>query len=252
MRIPRCYLDQPLAVGREISLDERAHRHVVQVLRLRTGAPLILFNGEGGEYTATLTQAERRTSAVRIETHASRETRPVLPITLAQGIAKGDRMDYSLQKATELGVSRIQPVITRRTVGGDDDRRLDKRMAHWRGVIISACEQCGRNDIPELLPPAPLAGWLGGYRAGLDANRHGGLGLVLDPRATHGLTDIGDEPASVILLIGPEGGLDENEIGQAIHEGMTPVRLGPRVLRTETAGVAALAVIQALWGDLGH
>ncbi|MCG5512271.1 16S rRNA (uracil(1498)-N(3))-methyltransferase [Ectothiorhodospira shaposhnikovii] len=250
MRVPRCYLDHPLAVGREVDLDERAHRHVVQVLRLRTGAPLILFNGDGAEYTATLIQAERRASAARIEARVPRDTRPTLPVTLAQGIAKGDRMDYGLQKATELGVSRIQPVITRRTVGGDDERRLDKRMAHWRGVIISACEQCGRNDIPELLPPMPLTHWLGAYRSGPGAEEQA-LGLVLDPRATHGLTGIRNRPASIHLLIGPEGGLEENEIGQAVHEGMTPVRLGPRILRTETAGVAALAVIQALWGDLG-
>ncbi|EHQ51799.1 hypothetical protein ECTPHS_03844 [Ectothiorhodospira sp. PHS-1] len=250
MRVPRCYLDHPLAVGREVALDERVHRHVVQVLRLRTGAPLILFNGDGAEYTATLIQAERRASAARIEARVPRDTRPALPVTLAQGIAKGDRMDYGLQKATELGVSRIQPVITRRTVGGDDERRLDKRMTHWRGVVISACEQCGRNDIPELLPPMPLTRWLGAYRSGPGAEEQA-LGLVLDPRATHGLTGIRDRPASIHLLIGPEGGLEENEIGQAIHEGMTPVRLGPRILRTETAGVAALAVIQALWGDLG-
>ncbi|SEP76750.1 16S rRNA (uracil1498-N3)-methyltransferase [Ectothiorhodospira magna] len=245
MRVPRCHLDHPLAVGQEVALDERTHRHLVQVLRLRTGAPLVLFNGDGAEYTATLIQAERRASAARIEARIPRDTRPILPVTLVQGIAKGDRMDYSLQKATELGVSRIQPVITRRTVGGDDQRRLDKRMAHWRGVIISACEQCGRNDIPELLPPLPLTH----YRRGPGAEA---LGLVLDPRATHGLTGISDPPAAVTLLIGPEGGLEENEIGQAVHEGMTPIRLGPRILRTETAGVAALAVIQALWGDLGR
>lgn len=237
-----------MATGQEIPLDERTHRHVVQVLRLRAGAPLILFNGQGGEYTATLVQAERRASRVRVEAHAPRDTQPPLPITLVQGISKGDHMDFALQKATELGVSRIQPVISQRTVGGDNEQRLAKKMTHWLGIIISASEQCGRNEIPHLLPPQPLEGWLSEYGATPD---NPDLGLVLDPMAPSNLTDITVKPASVTLLIGPEGGLEEREIGQAIHVGMRQARLGPRILRTETAGMATLAVLQALWGDLG-
>ncbi|MCG5494606.1 16S rRNA (uracil(1498)-N(3))-methyltransferase [Ectothiorhodospira variabilis] len=253
MRIPRCFIDQPLQTGEEIALDERAHRHVVQVLRLRVGAPLILFNGEGGEYAVTLTQAERRASRVHIDEHRPRDTRPALRVTLLQGIAKGDRMDYSLQKATELGVSRIQPLVARRSVTHDDPKRMQKRLDHWRGVIISACEQSGRTDIPKLLPPLPLSQWLD-ERPGREAQEVASWSLVLDPEATSGLGDLAasrDQPRAVTLLIGPEGGLEEGEIAQARHCGLSPVRLGPRVLRTETAGVAALAIIQSLWGDMG-
>ncbi|MCG5534762.1 16S rRNA (uracil(1498)-N(3))-methyltransferase [Ectothiorhodospira mobilis] len=247
MRIPRCFLPHTLKPGEEIPLDERAHRHVVQVLRLRPGAPLVLFNGEGGEYEATLCAAGRRDSRVRVERHHPRDTRPALPVTLVQGLAKGDRMDYSLQKATELGVTRIQPVITRRSVTSDDPRRLEKRTAHWRGVVLSACEQSGRNDLPTVAEPMPLARWLEGQDAAAEDSLH----IVLSPEAPTGLRGLHPRPTAVTLLIGPEGGLEEAEIGQAVHTGFTPVRLGPRVLRTETAGVAALAVIQALWGDLG-
>lgn len=254
MRIPRCFIDQPLQTGDEIALDERAHRHVVQVLRLRLGAPLVLFNGTGGEYAATLTQAERRASRVRIDEHHPRDTRPALRVTLLQGIAKGDRMDYSLQKATELGVSRIQPLVARRSVTHDDPKRMNKRLDHWRGVIISACEQSGRTDIPELLPPLPLSQWLDEWHPGGRDEDPTSWSLVLDPEAASGLGDLAaskDRPRAVTLLIGPEGGLDEQEIAQARHCGLSPVRLGPRVLRTETAGVAALAIIQSLWGDMG-
>ncbi|MGM0677489.1 16S rRNA (uracil(1498)-N(3))-methyltransferase [Ectothiorhodospira marina] len=254
MRIPRCFLDQPLQTGDEIALDERAHRHVVQVLRLRVGAPLVLFNGEGGEYAATLTLAERRASRVRIDEHRSRDTRPALGVTLLQGIAKGDRMDYSLQKATELGVSRIQPLVAKRSVTHEDPKRMNKRQEHWRGVIVSACEQSGRTDIPELLPPLPLSHWLDTQHPGRTDEDTASWSLVLDPEATSSLGDLAASkarPQAVTLLIGPEGGLDEREISQARHCGLTPVRLGPRVLRTETAGVAALAIIQSLWGDMG-
>lgn len=241
MRLTRLFLDQPLAVGTSVELDERAHRHAVQVLRLRPGAELILFNGTGGEYRAELVQAGKRHSLVAILGHDNRSTRPRLTITLVQGVSRGDRMDYALQKATELGVTGIQPVITRRSQVSDDPRRQESRHEHWRGVIISACEQCGRNDLPELHAIRKLDEWL--------ADWSGGTGLVLDPQASQGLTGMtADNPVS--LLIGPEGGLLESEISAARHIGYQAVHLGPRILRTETAGVAALAVIQALWGDL--
>lgn len=153
-------------------------------------------------------------------------------------------MDFILQKATELGISRIQPVLSRRTVANDSIERLEKRTAHWLGVLISACEQSGRNEIPELLPPVALETWLDDHRI------EAGLRLTLDPRAEHSLPDLGVTPESVQLLIGPEGGLTAEEIGQAAHCGFLGVRLGPRILRTETAGLAALAAIQTLWGDM--
>jgi len=243
MRTTRLYLDQPLSVGQLLELDERAHRHAVQVLRLRPGAQLVLFNGQGGEYRAELTLAEKRRSQVSITTFNDQDTRPALSVTLVQGVSKGDRMDYSLQKATELGVSVIQPVLSRRSQAPGDARRLENRHEHWRGVIISACEQCGRNELPRLEPVISLHDWL--------AQEHPeGHALVLDPLADTTLPDLAAPTGEVSLLIGPEGGLDEGEIAAAHQQGFRGVRLGPRVLRTETAGVAALAVIQSLWGDL--
>lgn len=243
MRTTRLYLNQSLSVGQTVDLDERAHRHVVQVLRLRPGAELVLFNGQGGEYRATLAEAQKRHSSATVTGFAPASTRPHLTVTLVQGISKGDRMDYSLQKATELGVSRIQPVLTQRSQAPGDPRRLVNRLEHWRGVVISACEQCGRNELPELGEVMSFQEWLG-------RPPDSGLGLVLDPRADTGLPGLDPPEGLVSLLIGPEGGLDETEIHAARHRGFTPVRLGPRILRTETAGVAALAVIQGLWGDL--
>lgn len=243
MRTTRLYLDQPLTAGQTVELDERAHRHAVQVLRLRPGAELTLFNGRGGEYRAVLTETQRRRSTVRITAFDGRDTQPGLDITLVQGVSKGDRMDYSLQKATELGVRTIQPVLARRSQTSGDPRRLDNRQEHWRGVVISACEQCGRNDLPALEPVRSFPDWLADTRLL-------GHALVLDPQAITGLVALAAPDGPVSLLIGPEGGLDESEIGAARQRGFTAVRLGPRILRTETAGVAALAVIQALWGDL--
>jgi 16S rRNA (uracil1498-N3)-methyltransferase len=243
MRTTRLYLDRPLTAGQTVELDERAHRHAVQVLRLRPGAELTLFNGRGGEYRAVLTEAQRRRSTVRITGFDGRDTQPGLDITLVQGVSKGDRMDYSLQKATELGVRTIQPVLARRSQAPGDPRRLDNRQEHWRGVVISACEQCGRNDLPALEPVRSFPDWLADTRIR-------GHALVLDPQASTGLAALAAPDGPVSLLIGPEGGLDGSEIGAARQRGFTAVRLGPRILRTETAGVAALAVIQALWGDL--
>jgi 16S rRNA (uracil1498-N3)-methyltransferase len=241
MRLTRLFLDQPLAVGACVDLDERAHRHAVQVLRLRAGAELLLFNGSGGEYRATLTETSKRRSQVTLTAFDDRDTRPALHVTLVQGVSRGDRMDFSLQKATELGASRVIPVITKRSRIPGDPRRLDSRHEHWRGVIISACEQCGRNDLPSLNPVTTLEHWL--------ADRPEGLALVLDPQAGTGLADR-PPGGPVQLLIGPEGGLDDTEIAAARDQGLQGVHLGPRILRTETAGIAALAVIQALWGDL--
>jgi 16S rRNA (uracil1498-N3)-methyltransferase len=243
MRTTRLYLDRPLSTGQTVELDERAHRHAVQVLRLRPGAELTLFNGRGGEYRAVLTEAKRRASTVTITGVDERDTQSGLDITLVQGVSRGDRMDYSLQKATELGVRTIEPVLTRRSQVPGDLRRLDNRLEHWRGVLISACEQCGRNDLPALEPVRSFPQWLADSRTD-------GHALVLDPRADTGLAGLAAPGGPVSLLIGPEGGLDESETGAARQHGFTPVRLGPRILRTETAGVAALAVIQALWGDL--
>jgi 16S rRNA (uracil1498-N3)-methyltransferase len=246
MRRPRLYADAALSSGMELELEPRAHRHATQVLRLRPGDRLVLFDGRGSEFAAELIESDRRRSRVRLGEALATLTESPLRVTLIQAVAKGERMDYSLQKATELGVSAIQPVFTARGVVAPTGSRLENRIRHWQGVIVGACEQCGRSRLPELSGPVALADWLG---SGTDAL----TGFVLDPAANQGL----DAAATVTpgpplyLLVGPEGGLDEEEIASAERRGLTRTRLGPRVLRTETATAAALAVVQSRWGDLG-
>lgn len=237
----RVYVPGPLVAGRALALPPAAARHVAQVLRLSAGAAVVLFDGTGGEYDAVLDAVERRMVHVRVVAHRAVERESRLALTLAQCVSKGERMDYAIQKAVELGVTRILPVLSARSVVKLDAVRWERKLDHWRGIIIAACEQCGRNRVPELAPAVPLPGWL----ASGD-----GLRLVLAPTARDGVGALTPAPA-VSLLVGPEGGLSEEEIALARQHGCTPVRLGPRVLRTETAGVAALAVLQAVWGDLG-
>lgn len=243
MRIPRIYTDQPLGASRDMTLEGSAANHVARVLRLKPGAALILFDGRGGEYPATLTGADKRSIQVRLDAQLAREVESPLEITLAQGISRGERMDYAIQKAVELGVSHIVPVITERTQVTLKGERLEKKLGHWQGIAISACEQCGRNRVPEVAPPVTLANWL--------PSGANGLSLVLDPLATQGLPALARPGGPVNLLIGPEGGLTDAEIAQACAVGFSGVRLGPRILRTETAAMATLSAIQLLWGDLG-
>lgn len=242
MRIPRIYTNQQLEPGTDVTLDERAARHVVRVLRLKPGAEVVLFNGDGHDYRARLSEATRTGATARVESSAPVRNESPLRLTLAQGIARGERMDYTLQKAVELGVSAILPLFCRRTEVRLSGARLEKRVAHWRGVIVSACEQCGRAEVPSLEAPRTLRDWL--------ADPPPGRRLVLRPEAETGPSAL-ERDASVVLLIGPEGGLADVEIDAARDAGFTPLKLGPRVLRTETAGPAALAALQVLWGDLG-
>jgi 16S rRNA (uracil1498-N3)-methyltransferase len=246
MRRPRLYADATLSSGLELELDPRAHRHATQVLRLRPGDRLVLFDGRGAEFAAELIEADRRRSRARLGEALPTLSESPLRVTLIQAVAKGERMDYSLQKATELGVSAIRPAFTARGVAAPTGVRLENRVRHWQGVIVSACEQCGRSRLPELLAPIALADWLG---SGADPL----TGFVLDPAAPRGLDTAAAAPgdASLYLLVGPEGGLSEEEIASAERRGLTRIRLGPRVLRTETAAAAALAVVQSCWGDLG-
>lgn len=241
MRVPRLYLPEPLHSGAAIPLPRERARYLVRVLRLQQGAPLTLFNGDGGQYQASLQLAENGPAVVRIGEHHALEKESPLAITLLQGISRGERMEFTLRKATELGVSRIVPLFSERCEVRLNGDRLSKRLAHWRGIIISACEQCGRNRLPELQPPETLP-------QGLDT-RDGGTRLLLDPLAEQGLASLPPPDAAVSLLIGPEGGLSDSEIALARRSGYTGLRLGPRVLRTETAPLAALAAMQVLWGD---
>ena len=241
MRIPRIYSPQALRGESHLTLDAAAARHVVQVLRLPVGAELVLFDGHGGQYRARITAADRRKLMVEVLEHQALECEAPLALHLLQGISRGERMDWVMQKATELGVASITPVVTARCGVKLSPQRQARRLEHWQGVIVAACEQCGRNRLPRLEGVQDLARALGGLR---------GSGLVLDPAAGRRLGDLPPPVQELTVLIGPEGGLTAEEVRAAAAAGFEPVSLGPRVLRTETAALAVLAALQARWGDL--
>jgi 16S rRNA (uracil1498-N3)-methyltransferase len=233
-----------LAPGATVDLTDRAARHAV-ALRLRVGDAVTLFSGDGTESAAVLTAIGKRgvTAAVRSRTAIDRES--AFPVHLVQGVCAADRMDLVLQKATELGVTSIRPIITARSVVRLASERLERRETHWRNVVIAACEQCGRNRIPQLEGMMPFAQFMSRFMA---RPRASGTRLLLAPDAEARLRDL--VPGSPVdVLIGPEGGLAAEERQLAVAAGFVPVRFGPRVLRTETAPLAALAAMQALWGD---
>lgn len=241
MRIPRIYHSSPLDAHTPVELDEGAANHVARVLRLAVAAPLILFDGRGGEYEAVIEQIDKRRVVARILTHHPREREAPLDLWLAQGISRGERMDYTVQKAVELGVSRIIPVFTERCGVQLAGERLDKRVQHWRAVAVSACEQCGRNRVPEVAAPRSLRAWL--------AQGDAALRLVLDPEGDTTLNTLRAPAGPIILLIGPEGGLGDDEVALAKQAHYLGLKLGPRTLRTETTAVATLSALLARWGD---
>ncbi len=240
---PRIYSPLPLRSGATVTLDKQAAQHVLRVLRLQPGDTLVLFNGQPvnnryGEYRATL---QGSSGEVLIGEFATRDTESPLTITLAQGVSRGERMDYAVQKAAELGVAHIVPLITEFCVVKVREERMEKRIAHWQGIATSACEQSGRMRVPDIAPQQTLGAWLPAARAAVK--------LVLDPLATQTLPRLPEPQGNIILLVGPEGGLSDAEVMQAKQAGFVPVRLGPRILRTETVPAAALAALQTLWGD---
>lgn len=243
MRIPRVYTNQELPAGHEVLLPEQAGEHVARVLRLERGHPLILFNGDGRECDARLASLAKR--AVTAQVIATREVdrEASLQLTLAQGIARGERMDWILQKATELGAARIVPIITERTEVKLDEERAERRLAHWTQVIAGACEQSGRNRLPAIEPPQRLDRWLGAQ------GNIAALRLALIPEGEVTLRHLPQMDNGAILVVGPEGGLSDNDIALLTQTGFRGLRLGPRILRTETAGLAALAALQAVAGD---
>lgn len=244
MSQPRIHFPVPLQRDSTLTLPDDAFRHLVQVLRLRQNETFIAFDGNGGEYQAELLEIGKREARARIGAFLDVERESPLDLSLAQCISKGDRMDYTLQKAVELGVTRIVPLHSSRSVVRLDADRWDKKLEHWRGVISSACEQSGRTRVPQLAEIEALPSWL-------DRDCAHGERLTLDPLAHHGLRELPAPRGPVTLLVGPEGGLSEHELNRAREAGFTGIRMGPRVLRTETAGIAALAAMQAMWGDWG-
>ncbi|AXK71089.1 16S rRNA (uracil(1498)-N(3))-methyltransferase [Lysobacter sp. TY2-98] len=244
MRLTRVHVPQPLVSGAEITLPEGAAAHLTRVLRLGVGDACIVFNGDGQDYAATLVAAGKRDARLRIGEATRVDRESPLRITLLQGVAKGEKMDLILQKATELGVHAILPVWSQRSDVKLDGERAAKRLDHWRNVVVSGCEQCGRAVVPEVAPPLSLA-------AALAALEPHAMRLLLDPEGTHSLRSMTlDDAASICIAVGPEGGwspLDREQLHAARFDGL---RLGPRILRTETAGLSAISALQARFGDL--
>lgn len=240
MRVPRIYCADASAANTRVDLDESASRHLCQVLRLGADHPLIVFNGDGLAFDARIEQADRKRAVVALGNARETDTESPLAIHLGIAMSKGDRFDWVLQKATELGVSQITPLQTRRVDVRLNRERAEKKQRHWQQILVSACEQCGRNRLPELDGIQTLDQWLQ-----ISADEK----WVLCPDNAQALaTEL--KPRSVALLIGPEGGLDEGEITLAEKSGFKALQLGPRVLRTETAPLAAIAILQHHWGDM--
>jgi 16S rRNA (uracil1498-N3)-methyltransferase len=244
MRLTRVYVEGPLASGKRITLEGNAAGHITRVLRLRVGASLVLFDGSGGEFEASIDKSHGGTVTVAIGEHHRIERESPLAVTLAQGVSRGERMDLVVQKATELGVTHLVPVLTERSVVRLTAQQSDRKLNHWRAITIAACEQCGRNRLPAVAPPVALAAFL------REAPAAGGARLLLSPEGSTTLAGLARPlSAPVTVLIGPEGGLTDEEEQSAVAAGFAAVRLGPRVLRTETAAIAALALLQREIGD---
>lgn len=240
--IPRFHCPFPLAPGATVDLPPEAAHHATRVLRMNEGDGVILFDGRGGEWFGTLRRVGR-TMAVALQSFDEVDREPPLSITLAQGLPAADKMDWIVQKGVELGAARIVPVACRRSVIRLSGERMERRVAHWQAVAIAACEQCRRNRVPEVAPLVDLPQFLG------EAAGDNALRLILAPGAELSLAGLPKPGGPVTLLIGPEGGFEEGELAAAASAGFQAVGLGPRVLRTETAGPAALAAMMALWGD---
>ncbi|MBT8101396.1 MAG: 16S rRNA (uracil(1498)-N(3))-methyltransferase [Gammaproteobacteria bacterium] len=244
MRQTRLHIAGRYAADSELELDADKAHYLSRVLRLRVDDELLLFDGEGSEYTATISRMSRSSATLRVGMKTENQAESGLRVHLVQGISRGERMDMVVQKATELGVKRITPVLTEYGVIKLDAARAEKRRDHWQKVAVSACEQSGRARLPLIDAPVPLKTWFGNKPGQVDTE------VILKPGAQTPLAGIDAPSTKVCVLIGPEGGFSDIEFEDANVAGFLPVSLGPRVLRTETAAIATLAVLQSLWGDL--
>jgi len=245
MRVPRIFQAVPLKVGESIRLDAQATTHVVRVLRLKQNDRITVFNGKGGEFSGIISEISKRESVINLLEHLSPVNESPLDISLLQGVSRGERMDYTLQKAVELGVHKIFPVFTEHTAVHINDERKEKKQSHWQGVVNSACEQSGRNLIPEVYTASSLYQCLDQFSVSDKV-----VGLVLNHRAAISIADTNmEKPDRIILVAGPEGGLSESEITELERRNYISVKMGPRVLRTETAALAAISILQSMWGD---
>jgi len=243
MQTSRVYQPTELAVGMDLVLTAEATNHLIRVLRYPVGACIYVFNGAGGEFKATILRIEKNKTTVRLEEFYAEDHESTLTIHLGQGISRGEKMDFTIQKAVELGVTQITPLITERCNVKLPPDRWEKRVAHWRAIAIAACEQSGRNKLPEIMQPMSAKTWITTLVTDWK--------FVLDPAGQQKLSEITGKPGTVGILIGPEGGLDDNEITWAKQQNFISLKLGPRILRTETAAIAAITVMQSHFGDMG-
>jgi 16S rRNA (uracil1498-N3)-methyltransferase len=243
VRLTRVHSGGPLESGHETELVDSAAHHVLKVLRLRVGDPLVLFDGRGADFAAEIVSCVRSRVRVRVLERLPGIVESPLQVTLVQAVSRTDRMDWTVQKVTELGVHAIAPVFTARSVVRLEGPQALRKLEHWRAIVVNACEQCGRSTLPLIHEPRPLSSYL-------DRSSPGPRRIVLDPSGSHELGAMPAGVGAIEILIGPEGGLEAAEIEDARLAGFVAMRLGPRVLRTETAGVAAIAILQALHGDL--
>lgn len=243
MRIPRIYVDLPLAEHTEFDLPDAAFQHVCKVLRFKKNYALTVFNGQGGEYSATLSQVEKRHAKIKTEAFRPLNNESPIKVCIGQVLSRGERMDYAIQKAVEAGVNEIQPLFSERCEVKLNSERLEKRLQHWQQVAISAAEQSGRGIISTILPPISLNDWV--------ANNAATLKITLHPHAAQPFSTL-PQPAEedIAVLIGPEGGLTDNEVQFSIEQGFHTVVIGPRIVRTETAPIMILTAINLLWGDI--
>ena len=241
--MPRFYCPQSLAIGMHLSLPDQVAHHI-QVIRMQVGETVTLFDGNGGEYTASITQMEKKRVHVEIKTFSPHETELSYAITLAQALPEASKMDWIIEKAMELGVTAIQPLAAQRCVVRLNQERAEKKQSHWQGIIHAAAEQSGRNRLAHLAPLSDFTSWI------KQSDLH--TRILLSPRAEQSLADWARHhpPQAVSLMIGPEGGFTEAEENLACEQGALMLSMGPRVLRTETAGLAALAAINAIWGEM--
>lgn len=241
--IPRIHCPQPLAPGAQVELPGQAAHHALKVLRMKPGDSVILFDGRGGEWRAELKFGAGRTAQATLKEFIDRDCESPLHITLVQALPAGDKMDWIVEKCVELGVAAIQPITARRSVMRLTAERMERRVAHWNGIASAACEQCGRNRVPRVAPVLDLTQYLAA--AAVQPARR----LLLAPEGATSLQALGKPQEPVVVMVGPEGGWEESEMHAARLAGYTAVRLGPRILRTETAGAAMLAAMQSVWGD---
>jgi 16S rRNA (uracil1498-N3)-methyltransferase len=243
MHLGRLFQETPLEVGMSLSLDERANHYLATVLRAKMGDSIHLFNGLGGEYLAIINFFSKKRVMVEVKAFLNKEVESPLKISLVQGIARGERMDMIVQKAVELGVFDLMPILTERCNVRLSGEREEKRLAHWQQIAVSACEQSGRNFVPLVHAPQPYLSWL--------SSTHYDYGFVLSPHTIDRLSEMRvPKTARISLLIGPEGGLTDDEIASAVAKGFKTLNLGPRILRTETATLAALTAVQVTFGDM--